>query len=149
MKWLDLPPVWLGAFVLLIWLQKLVLPLGTGFGAAWVAVLGWVCVAAGIGLTALSAVQFQRHRTTIVPHRDANALITSGVYRFSRNPIYLADTLALTGAALILDAPLGLLLVPVFVVVMTTRFIVPEEARLRRKFVEQFDAYRQQTRRWL
>ena len=144
LRWLDIPPVWLLAFILAAW----ALPRG-GLAGAWVAPFGWVLVAQGVVLMAWAAWLFPRHRTSVVPHRKPDNIITSGPYRFSRNPIYLADALLLAGAALVMHSLLGLLLVPVFMVVITRRFIRGEEARLSAAFPDDAAAFFGRTRRWL
>ena len=78
-----------------------------------------------------------------------DALVTTGPFAISRNPIYLADALILMGLSLRWDAPIGVLLVPAFVWLITRRFILAEEARLSDHFGAAFDAYRKDTRRWL
>ncbi|ETX29247.1 S-isoprenylcysteine methyltransferase [Roseivivax isoporae LMG 25204] len=145
MKWLDMPPVWLAAALLLAWQLR---GIGPALGRAG-DVAGGLLLVAALALLGLAVREFRRHRTTIVPHEEARALITTGIYARSRNPIYLADALILAGFALVWSAPLGLILVPVFVWIVTKRFIQPEEARLSAKFVAAFDAYAQQTNRWL
>ena len=146
MKWIDLPPVWLALFAALGWVQAAWAPFGAfgGFGD-W---LGAGLVAAGLGLAVAAAVQFRRARTTIIPHEMPTAIVTSGVYRISRNPIYLGDALILAGLGLRWDSVLALVLVPVFVAVITRRFILPEEARLRARFGAEFDAWAARVRRW-
>jgi protein-S-isoprenylcysteine O-methyltransferase Ste14 len=67
--------------------------------------------------------------TTIIPRRNPSALVTGGLFAWSRNPIYLADALILLGAILWLDAVLALPLVAGFVWLIQTRFIRDEEAR--------------------
>ena len=93
---------------------------------------GWALVAAGVALTVWSAVAFRRARTTIVPHQSPSALVESGPYRFSRNPIYLADLVILAGVALILGAPLALILLAPFREVLRRLFVLPEEVVLER-----------------
>lgn len=146
-KIIDMPPLWLLAFALLLWGLGQVLP--WPLRSAAVQGLGTVLVGAGLAMIGLAAWQFRRHRTSIVPHRAARSLITTGVYAVSRNPIYLADALILTGLALRWDIVHGLVLVPVFVQVIARRFIADEEARLRAAFGADFDAYAGRTRRWL
>ncbi len=147
MRYLDYPPVWLAGFLFLALAIGYGLPAG-GFGA-WARVMGPALVGAGFALMALAAFAMLRHRTTIVPHRVPDALVTDGVFSFSRNPIYLGDALVLAGVILRLDAVLALPLIPLFVWVLRRRFIDPEEARLRAAFGDEFDAYTQRTRRWL
>ena len=77
------------------------------------------------------------------------ALITTGIFRLSRNPIYLADLLILTGVSLIWGKFIGLILVPLLGWVLFRRFISGEEARLREIFGEEYTAYTARTRRWI
>ena len=96
-----------------------------------------------------AVLEFRRARTTIVPHQMPNALITGGIFKFTRNPIYLADILALAGLALIWGSVPGLVLVPVLGVLLQKRFILPEEERLTETFEEAFEEYARGTRRWV
>jgi len=148
MKSVDVPPVWLAAFLAFAWGQTIYFP-GLTFGGAWADFLGGICVGGGFLFLILSLREFKRHQTTVHPHRESSNLIQTGVYKRSRNPIYLGDVLILTGLILYWDAVLSLPLVPIFVWIMEKRFIVPEEDRLRRKFRVQFAAYTRKTRRWL
>ena len=92
--------------------------------------------------------QFRRARTTVMPREKARVLITEGVYQLSRNPIYVADALILTGLGLRWD--LGTLVwVVAFVAVIERRFILDEEAGLRAGFGAQFDEWAEKVRRWL
>ena len=148
MKWLDIPPVWLAAFVALAWVQATYWSMGLGFGD-WVGLLGGLCVGGGIVLMALAFAEFRRHRTTIVPHMTPAKLIQSGIFSRTRNPIYLGDTLILTGLILYWNAILSLPLIPIFVWVIEKRFIIPEEDRMRRTFRADFARYERKVRRWL
>ncbi|SIS99510.1 Protein-S-isoprenylcysteine O-methyltransferase Ste14 [Roseivivax lentus] len=143
MKWIDMPPVWLlGALVLA--------RLGAGLGAVpRLPMSGAVFIAMGLGLIALAAWEFRRARTTIIPRDAPSALIRTGIFAKTRNPIYLGDALILAGCALWWGSLPGLLLVPVFIWLINKRFIAGEEARLRDTFLAEFDAYAQQVRRWL
>lgn len=149
MRQLDLPPVWLVCFAALAWVQARLMPLRLDFGGTWADLLGGLCVGAGLLLMVLAVVEMRRHRTTVIPHRDADALVQRGIFSRSRNPIYLGDVLILTGLILRFDAVLSLPLIPIFVWVLERRFIIPEENRLRRKFRADFARYERKTRRWL
>ena len=128
MKHLNMPPVWLIGFMAAAWgLARLWAPLGDML--LWP---GLGLVAVGIALIVWSALAFRRARTTIVPRQPPSALVEAGPYRFSRNPIYLADLVTLAGAALILGAPLALILLVPFREILLRLFILPEEAMLER-----------------
>ncbi|MFN3938386.1 MAG: methyltransferase family protein [Gemmobacter sp.] len=146
MRHLDYPPVWLAGCLGLALLQQAVWPTAV---PGWLAAAGTGLALAGAAIMAAAAVEFARARTTIVPHRAPAALITGGIFRLSRNPIYLADALILAGLALRWGAWPSLVLVPAFVAVITARFVRAEEARLRAAFGSAFDAYAARTRRWI
>lgn len=146
-KWIDIPPVWLGLFVVAAWGLAGVGPrIG---GGALPQVLGGLMVGAGVLVIVLAGMALSRARTTVIPHLQPTALVTDGVYRLSRNPIYLGDALVLAGLVLRFDGVVAMGLVPLFVWVITDRFIRPEEARLRAGFGPAFDAWAQRTRRWV
>ncbi|MGB5559432.1 MAG: isoprenylcysteine carboxylmethyltransferase family protein [Paracoccaceae bacterium] len=148
MKWLDLPPVWLAAFLSVAWGIARLLP-GLTVDAVWLRWLGVAIVVAGLGLMVLAIRQMAKHRTTVIPHRQPSALVSTGIFRISRNPIYLGDALILTGAILWWGAVVALPLIPVFIWLIGHRFISPEEARLRTGFGEDFVEWSERTRRWL
>lgn len=104
------------------------------------------------GATALAGdLAFRRAQTTINPFRPQNtsALVVSGVYRFTRNPMYLGLLLVLAGWSAFLCSAVALL-GPVAFVAYITRFqIVPEERTLLAKFGADYAAYLARVRRWL
>lgn len=142
----ESPPTWLALFLALALLQSRALPLLPPVEAS--RALGTLLVLAGAVLFLLALREFRRHGTTVVPREAPTALIETGVFRLSRNPIYLADALILAGVTLWWDAA-ALWLVPVFVLVIRRRFIEGEEAALRAAFGPAFEAYAARTRRWL
>lgn len=146
LKWVDMPPVWLAGALALVWGLDRVLPLG-GFGV--LAVFGPVLVAAGLALVLAAAGQMLLRRTTVIPKSQPAALVTGGVFRLCRNPIYLGDAMVLAGAILSWDVPLGVPVLIGFVWVIQTRFIMGEEAVLRAVFGAAFDAWAARTGRWL
>ena len=96
-RWLDLPPIWLGMFAALSWGQANYYAAGLNFGGAWSDFLGGLLVGGGIILMLLAVYEMRRLRTTIIPHREANSLVQSGIFSRSRNPIYLGYALVLAG----------------------------------------------------
>ncbi len=149
MKWIDVPPVWLLGFLVIAWWIGDADPLRLSFGGVWAQFAGGVLIGAGVVLMLLAVAEMRKWRTTVVPHRDADHLVTSGIFRRSRNPIYLGDALILAGFIMRWDAVAALPLVPVFVWVLERRFGLPEEDRLRRRFRQDFHRYSQKTRRWI
>lgn len=142
---LNLPPVWLALFIALAWgIARLSAPLGDCL--AWA---GWALVALAVGLVLWAALAFRRAETSIVPHAAPSALVEAGPYRWSRNPIYVADLTILAGAALILGAPLALLLLVPFQQVLLRLFVLPEEAMLERELGQPYRDYNARVRRWL
>ncbi len=149
LKWIDIPPVWLLTCAALAWGQAHGFSMGLHFGGAWAEFAGGLLVGGGLVLMVLAFAEFRKARTTVIPHREAERLITGGIFKRTRNPIYLGDTLILAGLILRWDAVLALPLVPLFLWVIEKRFVIPEENRLRRKFRADFARYCQKTRRWM
>ncbi len=143
MKWIDLPPVWLLVCLGNAWLWRVP---ASWTGNLWPGV--FLLGLAGV-LTAAALMEFNRAKTTIVPRQAPAALITGGIYRLSRNPIYVADLLILAGFSLIWGSLPGLLLVPALAWLLQTRFIEGEEARLAETFGDKFANYAARTRRWI
>ena len=115
-------------------------------------VLEWVgygLVLIGLGLTISAASRFMRARTTLDPHGQVSAIVTSGPYRFSRNPIYLGFICLLIGFPFIFRIYWGLILSPLLIVLMNTLVIQHEEAYLEKKFGEVYTDYKSRVRRWL
>jgi protein-S-isoprenylcysteine O-methyltransferase Ste14 len=111
--------------------------------------LGGALIALGLGLMVAAVFAMWRHHTTVVPHRIPSEIVTDGIYRLTRNPIYLGDAFTLAGFALLFGSPAGVVFVPVFMAVIQRRFIVEEETWLRTKFSEEFQTWAEKTRRWL
>ncbi|NOD82835.1 isoprenylcysteine carboxylmethyltransferase family protein [Ruegeria sp. HKCCD6119] len=149
MRWMDVPPVWLIAFAALAWLQARYLKLGLSLEGGLTDLLSGVLIGGGILMAVLAVVEFRRHKTTVIPHETPSSMVQSGIYKRSRNPIYVGDVLILGGLILRFDAVLSLVLLPVFVWVLERRFILPEEDRLRRTFRADYARYERKTRRWI
>jgi len=94
---------------------------------------------------------FRKAKTTVNPTKPAAAssVVTSGVYRFSRNPMYVGFLLALIGWATFLSHTLPFLFLPVFIAYMNHFQISPEERALSDKFGDEYETYKQAVRRWL
>jgi protein-S-isoprenylcysteine O-methyltransferase Ste14 len=147
-QWVDIPPVWLLLFLLLARIQAVRVPVGM-IDTPVTDLLAGLLIGGGLVLMAVAVMQMRQNRTTVIPHRHADFLVTNGVFGRSRNPIYLADTLILTGFIVHWSAWPSLILVPLFVWLITDRFILEEEAWLRADFGDRWEAWAAETRRWL
>jgi len=107
--------------------------------------------AAGAFVALAGVAEFRRVRTTVNPLRPekASALVTSGIFRWTRNPMYLGLAIVLLGWAAYLAHPLAAFGVPAFVLWMSRWQIPREERALEGLFGEDFARYRTQVRRWL
>ena len=116
-------------------------------GRPWAAL---AVVALGILLAGLGAARFRAAGTTVDPlhPEQASALVTGGIYRFSRNPMYLGFAAVLAGWTLYLGSYLGALSIPLYVLYMDRFQIVPEEKVLERRFGGAYEAYLGRVRRW-
>lgn len=153
MKSLELripPPLVMLLIGLLMWLLSLAFP------ALEMAVISSLSGAAliglfGVGISMAGVITFQRAKTTSDPRRPAEAstLVTSGIYRVSRNPMYLGVLLILIAWGLTLGNLLALIGAFVFVPYMNRYQILPEEQLLEEKFGPVFTTYKARVRRWI
>ena len=117
--------------------------------APWQYVAG-IPIMAGAGLLVASAFRlFQRAKTPVPTYRMPTALVTSGVYRFTRNPIYLSMVLLMIGLAVTFDNIWLLALTAVFQQIIRWGVIAREEPFLEAKFGDDYHAFKQRTRRWI
>ncbi|WP_417241481.1 methyltransferase family protein [Celeribacter sp.] len=144
---LDYPPVWLAAFLVFAYLTRGVV--GPLAQTEAVLALSFGLIGIGIGVMCIAAFTMWRHKTTFIPHRYPQRLVTQGIFRYSRNPIYLGDAFTLVGFSLLYGSIIGLLSVPVFMVVIERRFIRKEEKNLKGLFAQDYDLWAKKTRRWM
>jgi len=148
---LRIPPVALGLLVAFImWLSSRAVPsLGFDFAGRLFACAGLVLLGAAISISGV--ISFRRAKTTVNPTRPASAssLVVSGIYKFTRNPMYLGFLLGLVAWAAFLANVLAFALVPAFVIYMNLFQIRPEERALATLFEQEFAAYKSKVRRWI
>lgn len=113
--------------------------------------LSMMCAIAGGLICMTGVVQFRKVRTTVNPVNPASAssLVTSGIYKVSRNPMYLGFLLILLAWAFFLSNAYSAAAIPFFVFYMNRFQIVPEERALARLFGHEFTAYASKVRRWI
>jgi protein-S-isoprenylcysteine O-methyltransferase Ste14 len=115
----------------------------------WGMVLGALLIVAAVALTASALRAFDRAKTSPKPHKPTTAIITSGPFRFTRNPIYISFTLLQVGISLLTASGWILALVVPALVFIRLGVIAREEQYLERKFGEEYVGYRKRVRRWL
>lgn len=144
------PLLYAGTALVAIGLNVLApLPWPGGTAATVLAAAGLALVIAGLALDIGTMLAFARHRTTVLPHRGATRLITTGPFRFSRNPIYLANGLLVAGAGLIFGS-LWLVLAAFAGAALTRRLAIDrEEQHLALRFGRDWGDYAARTPRWL
>jgi protein-S-isoprenylcysteine O-methyltransferase Ste14 len=144
------PPAVALTFALLMWLISWAVPqLGFDFPGHIVVAVAFAL--AGVIVAVSGVASFRRAKTTINPMKPetSTALVLSGIYKYSRNPMYLGLLLILAGWAVFLSNLLAFLLLPAYVIYMNRFQIAPEETVLRSKFPEKFAVYERRVRRWL
>jgi protein-S-isoprenylcysteine O-methyltransferase Ste14 len=114
-------------------------------------VIYWTLLIAGLLVAVAGVWEFRRARTTVNPMRPTNAssLVTSGIYRFTRNPMYVGDVLILLAVVVFFSNPLGLAGVVLFIVWMNLLQIPAEERALRERFGAAYADYCRKVRRWV
>lgn len=149
---LRIPPVLiLACFGVLAWLSSILIPsFGLDLGVTG-KVVGTVCLVSGTAVLIMALSSFKRASTTVDPINPENAavLVTTGIYQFTRNPMYLAFALQLTGLAIYSNNILALMMPAFFVFTLNKLQILPEEQVLRQKFGDQYERYCRRTGRWL
>lgn len=142
------PPILLLIHLLGVYLLNKFLPLPFAFTKAleWV---GYALALIGFGLAFIAASRFMQARTTLDPHGSVSTIVTSGIYGFTRNPIYLGFACILIGFSFIFRTYWGLILSPVFMLLMNRLVIQYEETYLEKKFGDVYNSYKSRVRRWI
>ena len=142
------PPILLLIHVLAAFLLNWLLPLPFAFPKILEST-GYILVFTGLGFAFSAVSQFGKMHTTLDPHGSVSAIVTSGPYRFSRNPIYLGFVCTLIGLPLALGNYWGAVMSPLLMVSMYYLVIKHEEAYLESKFKDVYISYKSRVRRWL
>jgi protein-S-isoprenylcysteine O-methyltransferase Ste14 len=143
-----LPPALLLISLILMPVLDRLLPLAQLFHPPWTG-LGVLPAAAGVTIAIAGRLAFRRAGTEINTFRQPGSLVTGGVFRLSRNPMYLGMALLLLGAAIGYGSLSPLLLAAVFVVIADRWYIRFEEAAMTKTFGDDYRAYRKRVGRWL
>ena len=148
---LKVPPVALVIIAaLLMWMGAVFFP-ALGFGFPFRSVVAWVIGLCGLVASGLGFFEFRRAKTTLNPMKPgaAGSLVRSGIFRWTRNPMYLGFFLNLVGWAIAMGNVAAFLVLPAFVIYMNRFQIKPEERALASIFGEEYKAYCGEVRRWI
>lgn len=144
------PPVVAFLVAIAMWLAAIASP-SLAFALPGRMTIAAILVVGGVGVALSGTVSFRRARTTVNPFKPdaASSLVTTGIYRHTRNPMYLGMLLVLAGWAAWLSNVPALAGLPLFVLYIGRFQIAPEERVLSAKFGAAFETYRLSTRRWI
>jgi protein-S-isoprenylcysteine O-methyltransferase Ste14 len=145
------PPILFISALALGSLLTLLIPIGPGLASpnALALIVGLSFVAIGLALAVFSARGFRFAGTSVVPGQHATALVTTGPYRVTRNPIYIGSVLVYFGLSIVLTSVWTLFLLVPVLMILQTGVVKPEEAYLELKFGEAYRQYRARVPRWL
>ena len=145
----KIPPLIIVVFFLaLIFLLKNFLEVFTFSYQVYISFF-FLCLAASLCLT--SIIEFRKHKTTLNPlmPEESTALVTTGIFKFSRNPMYLSLLNLLIAFSIYLGSFLGLIIIPLFVVYINLFQIKPEEKAMLKLYGKEFENYCSNVRRWI
>jgi protein-S-isoprenylcysteine O-methyltransferase Ste14 len=142
------PPIVTLFFGLCIYFSQELFP---EFNLEYFTILSYVSYFAGLSILILAVLLFRKQNTTVNPIKidNASSLVTSGVFKFSRNPMYLGMVMILFGLALMFNLVGGIFFVLLFMIYITKFQIRPEEEVMERLFGEDFIKYKHKVRMWL
>ena len=143
-----LPPTYLFTALASMVLLNFFAPIAIVAERPWNAA-GLVPLSLGMMLNFSAGRTFIKYEIPIKAFELPGKLITSGVYRYSRNPMYLGMVLITAGAAILLGTLSPFIIVPLFALALQMLFIAPEEKMLAEHFGESWTEYRKKVRRWL
>ena len=143
-----LPPTYLLVAIVLMLALHFLLPVYKIVPTPW-NLLGILPLVCGIALNLIADKAFHQVQTTVKPFEESTALLTTGVFRLTRNPMYLGYLLILLGVALIVRSVTPYAVILVFAVLMGRVFIRVEEQMLEKQFGQDWVEYAQEVRRWV
>lgn len=106
-------------------------------------------VGLGVAISIIAEAQFTKRNTTVHPFKTSTSLVVDGMFRYSRNPMYLGFVLILVGVGILLGSLLPFIIIPIFAAIIQYKFIRIEEKMMAQSFGVAWKEYAQQTRRWI
>jgi protein-S-isoprenylcysteine O-methyltransferase Ste14 len=144
-----IPPVWLLICAIGALLAERQSPQSWIFLPDTARIAGFFVVLLGLGLVVNAGRRFRRAETSVIAGSIPNALVMGGIYKRTRNPMYLGMLLVLVGEAMMLGSPFPFLAPIVFFIAVTRNFIFREEALLEQIFEDVYREYKSRVRRWI
>jgi protein-S-isoprenylcysteine O-methyltransferase Ste14 len=111
--------------------------------------VGILPVGLGVAVATTAEAQFHKLNTTVHPFKPSTSLVVDGMFRYSRNPMYLGFVLILVGVDILLGSLMPFILLPIFTAIIQFKFIRIEEKMMAESFGKAWLEYTQQTRRWI
>ena len=142
------PPIFALIMIAIIYLSSFIVET---FTFSYQTVLSVLVVAVGLGCALPSFRLFAKNKTTISPFTpsETTALVTAGMYRYSRNPMYLGLVLLNIAATIFFGTWFGIIIVATFIFLLNLLQIIPEEEALLDIFGEEYIEYKKKVRRWI
>ncbi|UCC82758.1 MAG: isoprenylcysteine carboxylmethyltransferase family protein [Gemmatimonadota bacterium] len=142
------PPAYLLASIVLMVALHFIAPAARLISSPW-NLLGAIPLAVGIVINIVADKAFHSAGTTVKPFQESTSLITTGVFRVSRNPMYLGMILLVLGIALIMGSLTPLAVVPILALLLDRKYIAVEERMLEERFGPAWLEYKKRVRRWI
>ena len=145
----PLPPIVLLLFIASGYVLQQLIPMGGGKPAIASVIAGNALMVIGFTIALLGAWEMSRAKTTFHPGGSASALVTTGIYRRTRNPMYVSFILFIVGLGLVFANLWMILLAPLLLLYVQERIIKREEGYLTQRFGPDYIDYRKKVRRWV
>lgn len=143
-----LPPTFLFISIAAMLLLHFLVPVSIYVVFPW-NLLGLFPLIAGIAFNLIADSKFKSEQTTVKPFEKSSKLITTGVFRVSRHPMYLGMVLILLGIAILLGSLTPLIVVTIFSILMELVFVRTEERMLEDQFGSTWNTYKNRVRKWI
>ena len=143
-----IPPLWFLAGLIVMIVLNSFAPIGRWLHYPW-RYSGIILIVAGVLLGVGSGMLFRRLGTNPKPGARANVIVTKGVFRYTRNPMYLGLIVTLTGTSILLGTISPLFVIPVVFLILHTQFVLREEKWMEDWFGQSYLDYKRNTPRWL
>lgn len=112
-------------------------------------IIGVLPLILGLSLSVIGSKKFQQLGTNIKTFNDPDILVTEGLFKYSRNPMYLGFVTSLLGLSILLGSLSPVAVVIIFLIITDRWYIAFEEQAMTRKFGTAYETYKSQTRRWI